>query len=488
MAWLARSYLLWEKAEPQSDEERVERDEILRWHAMFSTPILRAFTDVLNGRLEARNQELLADLRKRVEGKICLVGYTASGAADLVSSPVYPSLPGVLVHANVVNMFLQNAPMFRVRPSIIALLVGVVGLVMAFIAGTYRPLIAVLMLFLVCIACVVVGVALFRFSSFYVATVVIVLHTSLVWAAVTVYRQFTEERSRRRFQLALSQYTSPAVAARIADRAQGDELAPQLARVTCFFSDLYGFSTLSEQLGAQRTRDVLNPYLQTMSEVLVEHDALVNKFIGDGIFAFFNAPVLPRETHSAAACDSALASVSALERLVRNKAPDDPKLRMRIGLSTGDVFVGDYGSRTKLDYTCIGDTVNLGARLERLNKTFQTDILVDQATRDDAGAPFVFRTIGRVQVAGRKQPVDVFELIGRSGTLEASAEEYAACFGEVVRYFQSADWDRCLTSLAACRAMTPDDTVTRSYAAAIESLRQRPPGNAWDGTLPLLDP
>jgi len=132
-----------------------------------------------------------------------------------------------------------------------------------------------------------------------------------------------------------------------------------------------------------------------MSRVLVAHHAIINKFMGDGIFAFFNAPIWPCADHSVSACACALASADALRELNRQRAAaaDGEPLVMRIGISTGEVFVGDYGSDTKLDYTCIGDTVNLAARLEEANKTRGTTILVDDACRQDAGDRFKFRSL-----------------------------------------------------------------------------------------------
>ncbi len=371
-----------------------------------------------------------------MQGKICLVGYTASGVADLVTSPIYDSMPGVMAHANIINMVLQNQPAVH-GPSwlnlSIMMLGGIVITVVACARGTVFS--GASLLFLVGMFLGVGGVA-FRIATFHIASLAAVMQACVVWACVTAYRQFTEERDRRQFQRALSQYTSPAVAARIAGRANVHDLAPQPARVTCFFSDLHGFTLLSERLGAERTRLVLNPYLRTMSRVLVEHNAVINKFMGDGIFAFFNAPIWPCANHSTAACACALASLAALEELNRkmcraesgrrlhnhpgegpHSGPylgNDEPLAMRIGISTGEVFVGDYGSDTKLDYTCIGDTVNIAARLEEANKTFGTTILVNDTCRRGAGDGFTFRSLGRIEVVGKTHTVDVYNLVAES--------------------------------------------------------------------------
>jgi class 3 adenylate cyclase len=412
--WLGRVHGLWQTTEPANDQERAQRDRINELHATLGEGRLAARLAEFNARLTARIRALREELRPQIDGKICLVGYTASGVADLVTSPVYDSMPGVMAHANIINMILQDRPPARASTAIDMLIMLVAGIAVTIITCVRGPVFSAGSLLVVVAVLFGVGALTFWSSSYHLASLAAGTQTCVVWACVTAYRQFTEERTRRQFHRALAQYTSPAVAARIAGRARVNDLAPQRARVTCFFSDLRGFTPLSERLGAERTRLLLNPYLRTMSRVLVAHHAIINKFIGDGIFAFFNAPIWPCANHSESACACALASADALRELNRQRAAagDGEPLVMRIGISTGEVFVGDYGSDTKLDYTCIGDTVNLAARLEEANKTLGTTILVDDACRQDAGDRFEFRSLGRIEIPGKTLPVDVHELIG----------------------------------------------------------------------------
>jgi adenylate cyclase len=350
-------------------------------------------------------------------------------------------MPGVMAHANILNMVLQNRPAVRGSTWLNILIILLGGITITGVTSVRSPLFSVASLLVLVVVMLGVGGLVFRSFTYHFASIVAVTDVCVVWACVTAYRQFTEERARRQFQRALAQYTSPAVAARIAGKASVRDLAPQPASVTCFFSDLRGFTQLSERLGAERTRLVLNPYLGTMSRVLVEHNAIINKFMGDGIFAFFNAPIWPCASHSEAACACALACQTALGELNRRFAclpqfvgsavrtdafestrdgphggpyalPDSEPLAMRIGIASGEVFVGDYGSDTKLDYTCIGDAVNLAARLEEANKALGTTILVDDACRGGAGDRFEFRSLGRIEVAGKTHPVEVHELLG----------------------------------------------------------------------------
>lgn len=409
--WLKWRHDLWLKESPRDEAERRDMEEIRTLHMGLAEGALARDVQSLNAKLALRVEELMTDLKPLVAGKICLVGYTASAEADLVSTPVASAMPGVMVHANVINMFLSRR-FPRVAPAgwqVSAILLS--GLGMTLVARRWSAVVGVVTLAILSLVLLAACAALFRASAIHGDALAAVAIAGACWAAVTAYRQATEERSRRRFQRALESYTSPAIAARIAERADPTDFAPRPAMVTCFFCDLEGFTPLSERLGPERTRDVLNPFLAEMTRVLAEHGAIVNKFIGDGVFAFFNSPILPLDNHAAKACAAALAAQQALTELNRRGRALTP-LAMRIGLATGDVFVGDYGSGAKLDYTCIGDTVNLASRLEQANKTLGTRVLVSGETRAQAGTAFEFRSKGEVDLPGRTRRVEAFELLG----------------------------------------------------------------------------
>ncbi len=423
--WMRRAWSLWQGETPRSEEETAERDHIRRLFDRFGEGRYAATLDRANVKLKERDEEVLNELRPLVAGKICLVGYTATALADVVATPVDPAMPGVMVHANVINMFLQNRFAAAAPLAVNLLLFFVAGIATTVITTICRPRVSVPLVLALGVGLLALGATLFATMTYHVASFVAVGVTGFAWASVTAYRQATEERARRAFHRALAQYTSPAVATRIAERTRADDLAPQQAVVTCFFSDLADFTRLSERLGPQRTRGLLEPYLRGVSAALLDHGAIINKFMGDGVFAFFNAPILPCPDHAAAACESALAAQAAIARWndQGRQSGEFGSLTVRIGLSTGEAFVGDYGSDMKLDYTCIGDTVNLGSRLERANKTFGTAILVDEATRRLAGDGFAFRSLGRIEVAGKAAPVCVHELVGRVDSLDESARK-----------------------------------------------------------------
>jgi adenylate cyclase len=227
-----------------------------------------------------------------------------------------------------------------------------------------------------------------------------------------------------------------------------------------------------------------------MSRVLIEQHALINKFIGDGVFAFFNPPIHAVTEHARAGCEAAIQSFHMLEQLKRHLAEgplgeDAWSLKMRIGLSTGEVFVGDYGSASKLDYTCIGDTVNLASRLESANKAFDSRILITETTRQEAGDGYVVRPLGRVQVVGKEQAVAVHELLGRSGEVSSERIAYAKLFADAVEKFQRRDWSGTLATLESCGEINSDDPAAAVLARNVQRCQTAQLPAEWNQAIEL---
>ena len=432
LAGLRHAWRLWQNETPLDDSQRTHRARLKELYEQLGEGQLHQRLGDINAGLADRAAALVEELSPLIRDRICLVGYAASAVGDFVVSPVYAAVPGVMAHANTMNMVLQRRIPRRAGADADLALLAVAGALMTMAGNVRGWRFGLASLVLLALLTAAFGAVAFQQRDLHFASLPAVATLATAWAAVTVYRQSTEERARRQLQRALTQYTSAAIAARIMGRARRRDFSPQSATVTCFFSDLTGFTRLSEQLGPERTRRILNPYFEAMSRVLVRRGAIVNKFIGDGVFAFFNAPIRPCPDHAQAACHAALESLLAIRELNVNlagqpraqtanqaeagaSAGSGQPLALRIGITTGEVFVGDYGSETKLDYTCIGDTVNTGSRLEEANKAFGTSILVDEPTRRAAGAGFTFRSLGPLTLPGKTAPVSAHELMGLAG-------------------------------------------------------------------------
>lgn len=449
--------------------------------------------DLENQRIVSERDRLIAELRPLVQDNICFVGYTATAVADMVNTPAYERMPGVLVHSQVLNSLLQgrflNWSGLGIRLGVIVVLGAVVTLVTVQ-RGPTASLVFVVSLILVSLGVNAFG--LFAWADYWLRLVTGLVLVFCAWALVVMFRLLVTDRQKRRFSKALAQYVSPAMARQISESAVPIDFSPREAQVSCFFSDLAGFTRISEELGPEGTRAVLNPYLEAMSDALHRQGGLINKFMGDGVFAFFNAPILPCEHHAMAACESALNCRRALDELKQRYAEhpmarEFNRLAMRIGITTGHAFVGDYGSEAKLDYTCMGDTVNLAARLESANKQFGTGVLIAGRTRDLVGDKYCFRLVGRIQVKGQSVGVPVHELLGRPGETKAESLAFAHTFEAAVNAFVAGDWSAARRGFESCLGLRAGDRGVLRYLELISAYESHPPPEDWSGVIELTE-
>ncbi len=476
--------------QPADDEERKEFLSIRKIHRMLTDVSADAASE--DQRLRQRIEDRLRELKPLIAGKVVFVGYTATAVADFVTTPVFDRAPGVMAHANLMHTILAHATLTRVPEWLNVLLVIFAALVAGMTTARRGPIFSALVV-AVGLNGVIVVVAL---GLFYFGRIWMVLPTPLAavlasWAVITVYRQLTEGRERRLAFNRLGQYTSPALARRLADDPQALSRA-EMREVTCYFSDLRGFTSISERLGAERTQALLNVYLERMSEVLNHHEAFINKFLGDGVFAFFNPAINPQPDHIRLACEAALGTLEGLEHLIAEQAErggDEAfgHLRCGVGLATGRVVVGNCGSERKFDYTCIGDSVNLAARLESANKAFGTRILASETTRQGTGTLYEWRCVGGLRVVGKAQPVQVFELLGRRGAVPAETLEYAARFEQGVRLYQQQQWGDSSVHFARMLARRPDDPGLMLYMDSCRQYEQFGPPEGWTGAIELKE-
>lgn len=396
--------------------------------------------DGANARIEQSVNDELARLRPRVAGRVCFVGVTATGGTDLVATPIAPRLPGVMVHSNVLNMLMTGATLRPISPAGAQMVVLLCGVVVALIAA-FRPAAQAAVLSTLALA----GFAAVNLLAWSSADVVLPLAgpaAAMVaaFAAVTSFRQLTEERQRRFIRGMFSQALSDQLVDRLVEDPSMMTLGGERRHVSCLFSDLAGFTTLSERLGEQQTVALLNHYFDHVGEAIqARHEGYLNKFLGDGIFAIFGAPVHTAD-HPARAIAAAIdmqREVATLNReLGEEGSPAAGMLAVRVGLTTGEVMVGNCGSSSRLDYTAIGDSVNLASRLESANKFFGTDILCDDATWVEGGAGCIARPMGRVIVVGKNEPVRVWHVLGRVDACDAATAEAAAAFAEGVQLLE----------------------------------------------------
>ncbi len=259
------------------------------------------------------------------------------------------------------------------------------------------------------------------------------------------------------------------------------ELGGQRSELSIYFSDIADFTSLSEKLSPEELVHVLGEYLSEMSHTILDKKGTIDKYIGDAIMAFWGAPN-PCPTHPLEACRTALENQHRLIRL-REKwvAEGLPEIHARIGIHTGEVFVGNIGSDTRLDYTVIGDAVNLASRLEGLNKQFGTEIIISEATYEQVKQFVVARPLDRIAVKGKEEGILVYELLGLKGAVSPSTNRLVELCSEAVPIYFNRDWTRASHLLEEALDVCPDDAPAKLLLDRCQEYQSSPPPEAWDG-------
>jgi adenylate cyclase len=422
--------------------------------------------------------------------KIVLIGASATGIADM-RTPPYGEIdyPGVEVHANVIdNMLHQNFLIRGVKQQLWdALLIVLLGLPLGiwmalvsprwmwFGAFLFAPLVAV-------------DYWAFLHGWWLNFTIPALTLTSNV-LLVSLYRSLFEEKEKRRVRSAFGQFVSPEVVRRLLVNPQLVE--PKKTDITVMFSDIRGFTTISEKLDAQELALFLNQYLSDMTSIVFAHQGTVDKYIGDAVMAFWGAPY-EEPGHATKACSTALKMMDRVREMQKKwEAEGKPHLDIGIGLNTGLASVGNMGSALRLGYTALGDAVNLSSRLEGLNKDYGTHILVNETTytaaRDDG---FVFRELDLIRVKGKLQPVTIYELIGLAGqpSFYGTTEEVRSRLElfQTARalYFQR-NWADAQRSFQAILDKWPHDGPSRAYWKRCQDYLFDEPPSGWDGVFTM---
>ena len=358
---------------------------------------------------------------ERVKDRIVFVGATAEGTYDLRVTPVSPVFPGVEKHANVAANIIDGR--FIVRPKEIELLelAGIVTLpiALAFVLPLMRP-VSSIALTVVVWAALFAGTHLVFRQGVWVPLVYPSLGLALTFVAVTIYRFLTEERQRLWTKRAFQQYVSPEVVEQIMENPAALQFGGEVRNMTVLFSDIRDFTSITERHShdPQLVVQMLREYLTSMTAIVLQEGGTLDKYIGDAVMALFGAPV-SHDDHALRGCRAALAMTKEVERLTGKwLAEGKEPFRIGLGVNTGNMVVGNLGSEQHFDYTVIGDEVNLGARLESLNKDYQTTthIIISDATAEAAKGSIEVRELGEVKVKGKTRPVVIYELLDLATT------------------------------------------------------------------------
>jgi adenylate cyclase len=430
-------------------------------------------TDVLRGAMDTG----------AMEGSIVLLGTTAEGLKDLRATPVQSVYPGVEVHATVISALFgagfPTSPAWALGADVALILLIGIGATLLF--PRLSPLF--MLLFAIAIVSLVIWFNLWLWSRH---QLVLSLATPVLMLGIVTFIQFaagflSEARSRRNLRDAFGQYVPASLVEQMyADPDKEFGFEGESREMSVLFSDIRGFTTISESLPPQELKQFLNEYFTPITEIIFRHQGTIDKYVGDMVMAFWGAPMRDA-AHRQHAIEAALDMLRVLPRLQQEfEARGWPKVDVGIGINTGPMNVGDMGSTFRRSYTVIGDAVNLGSRLESLTKYYGVKLLVSESAL--AGLEgFVTRHLDRVRVKGKAEPVDIFEVC--TALQEATPElltELAAHERGMDAYF-SGRWDEALDVFGALAQQYPQRSCYRLYPERIDALRQQHPDGLWDG-------
>jgi len=434
--------------------------------------------------------------KEDIEGRLAIIGTSAAGLLDLRATPLEASVPGVELHAQAIEQILQGSflqrPDFATPAELLYILVP--GLLIAFLI--YRMgAIGSAVLGGIAVAAVI-GVSWYAFAAF--GWLVDPIYPAIALAAIyltgTLIVFLRTERERNRVRHAFGHYMAPALVERLADDPSRLKLGGETRDMTLLFSDVRGFTSISEGLDAEELTHFLNSLFTPLSKIILEEQGTIDKFMGDAVMAFWNAPLDDSE-HASHACRAAFRIMQQMpdlnahwRREAEAKGRFFNPVKIGIGLNTGVCCVGNLGSETRFDYSVIGDNVNIASRLEGQSKTYDVVTIVGESTT--ARAPdFAFLELDLLKVKGKTEATRIFALLG-DGEVKQSQRfiELFAHHGEFLQRYRTKDWDAAESLARDCERLNGAglDRLYALYRERIAFFRHYPPPAHWDGTAEAL--
>lgn len=423
-----------------------------------------------------------------LKDKLVLVGATAVGIFDLRVTPFSGICPGLEIQATVVDNILRRDFIRLPANATVTTMATVLALalIFGFLLPRLSPVGAIAVTLLVAQGYLALNYLAFRNYGLQVEVFYPLLEVAGVYTGVTLQRFLVEERERARLKKAFQSYVAPEVVNQIIRHPERLRLGGERRELSILFSDIRGFTSLSETMDPEALVEVLHDFLDPMSEIIVKHGGTIDKYIGDAIMALFGAP-LDLPDHSRRACRTALEMVQSLKALDKDWLERGrPTLKIGIGINSGPVSVGNMGSSRLFDYTAIGDNVNLASRLEGLNKFYGTEILVSAATARHLDNDFYFREVDLVRVKGKKHPIAIYEVLGE-GAPEPDLARFLQLYAEGLTMFRERRFGQAQEALQEALHLKPQDALCAHYLDWTEKFLEEPPGPEWDGVTTMVE-
>jgi adenylate cyclase len=420
-------------------------------------------------------------------GKYVFVGASAAGLFDFKPTPftVYEAYPGMEISATLVSNLLNRHFLVRAPASVTIAAVAVFSLLVAFLFVVFHKIRDIVLITGAAgILWVLLSLVLFSVSNLWLDVISPLASIVAMFSVAGIVSYQTEGRARRQLRAVFNRYLSPAVVREIVDQSEAVELGGKEITGTAFFSDLKDFTTISEQLKPRDLVTLLNEYFSIASDVVLKNEGMLDKYLGDAIMAIFGAPVTI-ERHAVLACNAAVEVQKVLKEQWASKLDRFPNLETRIGINSGVMVVGNIGSQRRLDYTAIGDTVNLASRLEGVNKIYGTNILISEFTYKFVSDLFVVRELDALRVKGKKEAVKVYELVGKNEDAPRETISKIRLFHEGLSYYRGRNFDGALRTFETILQNHPNDGPSLLYVKRTQQYIAAPPPVEWDGITTL---
>ncbi len=429
-------------------------------------------SDVLHGRVNP--QEL--------RGTIVLVGTTAPGLMDQRSTPVGAVYPGVEVHANLIAGMLDHnikqKPAFIMGAEVTEMLL--IGLLLAFTLPLLSPIKATLTALAASLLVIGGNLSLWQYADTVMPLAAAMLMIIALFMLSMSYGFFVESRAKRQITGLFGQYVPPELVDEMSENPGNFTMEGESREMTVLFSDVRGFTTISEGLSPKELSRLMNEYMTPMTRIIHKHRGTIDKYIGDAIMAFWGAPI-PDPAHARNAVLAAMEMQEVLAVLRPQFIERGwPGVRIGVGLNTGTMSVGNMGSEFRMAYTVMGDSVNLGSRLESITKQYGVGIIVGEHTQQ-AVTGVVFRELDRVRVKGKDEPVAIYEPLGAAGQVDETTLDELKLFQQTLKLYRVQDWDLAEVQLLNLQKSSPECILYRLYLERISYFRSHPPGVEWDG-------
>jgi adenylate cyclase len=431
----------------------------------------------------------------RLAGKLVLIGTSAIGLLDLKTTPLDAAIPGVEVHAQILESVLSKSSLVNPNYAIGAELALAVLFGLAIIVAAPMLPASIVIVLGGCLIAGLIGLSLYLFveHNLLIDFTYPLISSWLIYLVLTFVNYFREQKQRRQIRSAFGYYLSPHMVEQLARSPEKLVLGGEERRMTILFSDVRGFTTISEHYkdDPQGLTRLMNRFLTPLTNAIIERKGTIDKYIGDAIMAFWNAPVDDDE-QEANACEAALEMLTRAETLngeLKREAETNGgmymPLRIGIGLNTGPCVVGNMGSDFRFNYSVLGDTVNLASRLEGRTKDYRIPVVIGSRTAEGAKQKFAVMEIDLIMVKGKKQPEAVFTVLGRSEVdADPRCRELRDTNAQMLGRFRKQQWDDAINLIARCRKFANGFDLSGlydMYEERIELYRAQPPGPDWDG-------